>query len=421
MAEFIVDLLFPLTVMLAILLISHAWVMRHLGANGVYRIWLLVPIGLLIYGLPSPVASQLSGVNTEVIRYVVKPTSNITENVTQYWLLSFWVTSSSLLVFYWFVNHFRFLMQLSLVPLSKHHLTNVTRQNTLPQSLAIYQSEKAYSPMLVGIIKPKLVLPHDFKELYNDEQQQLIIQHEICHFDRNDIYWNLLAHAMLALFWFHPLVWLAYSRYRRDQELSCDQLVLARKQLNSRINYSKALLVAAETAPPYAFAQLSFKKYGDKGIMFERIKQIQTTSKASTLSVSLATVLSISVLSGLSYAGSIDEQKQQHRTPPKAVEVVKPVHRVPPAYPEKAAHENIEGAVVMKFDVTPSGSVENIEVMTGEPAYVFDSAAIAALKQWKYDAKGQYHKNQLVQLDFRLNESSTFNSENLIERVKITK
>ena len=149
--------------------------------------------------------------------------------------------------------------------------------------------------MLVGLFKQKLIIPEDFTALYNQELQSLILEHEICHFDRNDIYWNLLAFSLLALFWFHPLVWLAYFRFRRDQELSCDQTVLARKQLNSRINYGKALLVAAETAPPLAFAQLSFKKYGDKDIMFERIKHIQINTTASKFSLILVSLLSVTL------------------------------------------------------------------------------------------------------------------------------
>jgi TonB family protein len=76
--------------------------------------------------------------------------------------------------------------------------------------------------------------------------------------------------------------------------------------------------------------------------------------------------------------------------------------------------------VVLKFDINSNGDVQDVEVMNGIPAYVFDRVAITALKQWKYDANGKYHKNQLVQLDFRMDSNSSFKDVNLIEKIQVT-
>jgi len=224
------------------------------------------------------------------------------------------------------------------------------------------------------------------------------------------------------VFWFHPLAWLAYFRFRRDQELSCDQTVLARKRADSRINYSKALLVAAETAPPLAFAQLSFKKYGDKEIMFERIKHIKKNANASKLSLALVSVLSVTLLSGLSYAGNVgsagDSGAKGNNHQQK--DDVMPIVRIEPKYPIQAARDNIEGAVVLKFDINLDGKVENISVVKAIPEDTFNKVATTALSQWKYDPKGQYHKGLLVQLDFRMGPDSTLDTSHLIEKIRVT-
>lgn len=156
--------------------------------------------------------------------------------------------------------------------------------------------------------------------------------------------------------------------------------------------------------------------------MFERIEQIKLNTKASVLSVSLASLLAVAMLSGFSYAGSLggDVSQPKHRTPPKAKEKIWPIHRVEPKYPEKAVVEKLEGAVVLKFDVNIDGSVINAEVMNGEPAYVFDRVALAALKQWKYKPLVNVSRNNLVQLDFRLNSDSSYQSGDLIEKIKVT-
>lgn len=420
--ETLFELLMPLTLLLTIILASHHALLKVLGAVTTYKLWLIVPIGLLAYSVP--VAWQQSDVVlTEAIsQYLVTPTKKVSAGLSINWLF-IWPMISGIFLAYWLISHLQFSKGLNLTPDDESSLL-MAKQTQLPKSLPVCMSESAYSPMLIGLIKQKLVLPKDFYHLYNDEQQALIIEHEICHFDRNDIYWNLIAASFIALFWFHPLVWLAYFRFRRDQELSCDAIVLARKQFASRVNYSKALLVAAETAPPLAFAQLSFKKYGDKAIMFERIKQVKLNTKGSTFSLLVASLVSVSLLSGLSYAGNVSslngEVVKKKRTPPKVQEQAKPVYRVEPKYPIKAATEKIEGAVVLKFDIQTDGSVSNVEVMKGVPAYVFDRVAVAALEQWKYDSKGEVHKNQLVQLDFRMDKDSTFKDVNLIEKIKVT-
>jgi TonB family protein len=417
MNELLTSLLIPLTVLLSVVLLSHHFLLSKLGARTLYLFWGLVPLGLILYSLPFNWGSSYQLTDNTIQQFIVLPTQTFQKQFSLEWLIGIWAFISTLMFVYWFISHVQFLKQLTLLKLSKSDLAI-----ELPRKLAVYQSAHAYSPMIIGVINPKLLLPEDFAASYNKEQQALILEHEICHFDRNDIYWNLIAFAFLALFWFHPLVWLAYFRFRRDQELSCDHIVLARKQLASRVNYSRALLVASETSPPLAFAQLSFKKYGDKEIMFERINQIKLNTKASKVSLSFISLLSISLLSGLSYAGNISDNtnEQQYRTPPKVKENVRVIERVEPKYPLKAAEEKIEGSVVLKFDINSNGDVQDVEVMNGIPAYVFDRVAITALKQWKYDANGKYHKNQLVQLDFRMDSNSSFKDVNLIEKIQVT-
>ena len=82
------------------------------------------------------------------------------------------------------------------------------------------------SPALVGLWRPRLVLPEDFTARFDVEEQELVLAHEAVHARRRDNAWNLLATALLALQWFNPLAWWALSRMRADQELACDAAVL---------------------------------------------------------------------------------------------------------------------------------------------------------------------------------------------------
>ncbi len=63
------------------------------------------------------------------------------------------------------------------------------------------------------------------------------------------------------------------------------------------------------------------------------------------------------------------------------------VLRIPPTYPESVATKGIEGWVLVEFDITPSGTVQNANVVDAEPARIFDRSALKAIKRWKYRSK----------------------------------
>ena len=86
---------------------------------------------------------------------------------------------------------------------------------------------------------------------------------------------------------------------------------------------------------------------------------------------------------------------------------VTPLFRINPIYPRKAALQNIEGFVVLQFDITQTGQVDNISILQASPPQIFNMNAIQALRKWKYkprieDGKTVRQKNLKVQLDFQL-------------------
>lgn len=89
----------------------------------------------------------------------------------------------------------------------------------------------------------------------------------------------------------------------------------------------------------------------------------------------------------------------------------RPVIRIDPKYPMKAARNGIEGWVRLSFSIDKLGQVFNIKILDSKPKKIFDKAAKRALKKWKYQAKtvaGEtVVQNQLsVQLDFNMNNKS---------------
>ena len=84
----------------------------------------------------------------------------------------------------------------------------------------------------------------------------------------------------------------------------------------------------------------------------------------------------------------------------------RPIVRVNPLYPRKAAFEEIEGQVRLEFLITETGEVDEIVILESEPEGVFDTVAIDAIANWRFEpalADGRPTARRAEQvLDFRL-------------------
>lgn len=101
----------------------------------------------------------------------------------------------------------------------------------------IWQSDKVRSPLIVGIVKPKIYVPFGLSE----DTLHYALAHECCHLRRLDHVVRPLAYLILAIHWFNPLCWLAYFLMISDMEISCDEAVLAKEKDSGRA-YSATLL-----------------------------------------------------------------------------------------------------------------------------------------------------------------------------------
>ena len=62
---------------------------------------------------------------------------------------------------------------------------------------------------------------------------------------------------------------------------------------------------------------------------------------------------------------------------------LKRTHTIPPTWPASAT--GVEGWVMLRFTLLPNGTVADIEVKEAHPAGLFETSAVEALRQWKYE------------------------------------
>jgi beta-lactamase regulating signal transducer with metallopeptidase domain len=104
-------------------------------------------------------------------------------------------------------------------------------------------------PAVVGVISPRIIVPQDFDQTFNDEERALVLAHEQAHIARQDSRLNGLSAAFQCLFWFNPLVHLAAHLMRIDQEMACDETVISRFP-QARGVYARAMVKAQLSLRP---------------------------------------------------------------------------------------------------------------------------------------------------------------------------
>ena len=151
----------------------------------------------------------------------------------------------------------------------------------------IFQSENVSSPFVLGIIMPKIYLPFHM----NEQDLQYVVAHEQAHILRKDHWWKPLGFLLLTIYWFNPLMWLAYVMLCRDIELACDEKVI--KELNSeqRADYTQALVDCSVNRRMIAACPLAFGEVGVK----DRVKSVMNYRKPAFWIIIIAIVICIVV------------------------------------------------------------------------------------------------------------------------------
>ena len=151
----------------------------------------------------------------------------------------------------------------------------------------IFESEQVDSPFVFGMLCPKIYLPYNMV----DKDRLYILRHENYHIKRKDYIVKWFAFMLLAVYWFHPLVWAAYILMNRDMELSCDEYVLRDSAACARKEYSALILSFARQRGSFPSAALAF----GKGNARKRIKNVLQYKKKTAFSVTVAVALLLAI------------------------------------------------------------------------------------------------------------------------------
>ena len=170
-----------------------------------------------------------------------------------------------------------------------YHLLKRKVATAIPLKRGIKQSEYVDSPFVLGIVRPVIYLPFDMSAA----DCVHVIAHEKAHIRRRDHWWKPLGFLLLSIYWFNPVLWVAYILLCRDIEAACDEKVIRDMDKDSRRAYSTALLNCSVHRRRIAACPLAFGEVGVKA----RVKGVMNYRKPAfwVIPVCLALIAVVSV------------------------------------------------------------------------------------------------------------------------------
>ncbi len=165
-----------------------------------------------------------------------------------------------LLVTIWFMGvlflQLRFLGQFAYVQRLKHYGTQlfpaewIDKIEELEGKLRIQKKVKyltsirVESPMVIGWLKPVVLLPKQIFNSFSETEIYAVLAHELAHIRREDFMVNLIQTFLCNVFFFHPGVWWMSNQIDDEREHCCDDLAVA--ATGPATSYAKTLITVSE-------------------------------------------------------------------------------------------------------------------------------------------------------------------------------
>ncbi len=158
---------------------------------------------------------------------------------------------------------------------------------SVPCENSVRKSERVDTPFILGVFRPRIYLPFGLSE----QTEQSVVAHENAHIKRKDHLIKPLGYAILSVYWFNPLVWVAYILLCRDIESACDEKVIKNMNTEARQVYATALLECSMRKNYIAACPLAFGELGVK----DRVKNTMSYKKPAFWVVISAVIICVTV------------------------------------------------------------------------------------------------------------------------------
>lgn len=173
-------------------------------------------------------------------------------------------------------------------------------------TIPIYETDRLHSPCINGLMKPSIYLPADIVTIADSRQLTHILLHELTHYKRNDLRLNFLWTLTVMLHWYNPVVWLAMTKMKADQEVACDAIVLEALGEQEASSYGMTLLMLSRLFARSASPQVHLSNFFDNHQEMKRRITMIAKFKKGTYKLSAAAMILVIALSAVMLTKAAD-------------------------------------------------------------------------------------------------------------------
>lgn len=205
-------------------------------------------------------------------------------------------------------------------------LRTLVRRIELSRPVALLESCLVEVPVVIGLLRPVVLMPVGLMAGLPTSQLEAILLHELSHIRRWDYFVNLLQNVVEGLLFYHPAVWWVSNQIRAERENCCDDAVVALTG-NAR-EYAAALATLEQNRWPAQEPALA----ATGGSLMNRIRRLLQEPPRHRTSSAPAFVLGLLVITAGIAAGW--QSKPKPVSPPTLVATAASVAEAPPAPPQ---------------------------------------------------------------------------------------
>ncbi len=285
-----------ISIIIGVILLIRKPVHKWLGAHVVYWLWLIPFIRFISWfkaEIPTTVLEKIHFTDGKILLRVF--------NNPEKWQLSHYFTLEKIWIIgiiIWLVIRvlgwmkFRAYLKNTSSPMDIYQQVKEFKSIKNHQKASFFQTKITEAPFITGIFSAQIYLPLDTFQNYSQQQKMCVLKHEMAHLNRKDLWVQLVAETMRTIFWFNPIVHIAYQLFRQDQELACDHSVLASSDDEERLAYGRVLLKGLHAhALPSALS--FFNNHKQRFTMLEKHKNSALTT---ILGISLCVIITVFAL-----------------------------------------------------------------------------------------------------------------------------
>jgi bla regulator protein BlaR1 len=144
----------------------------------------------------------------------------------------------------------------------------------ISRHLIVGESPLVKSPMTFGLLRTYVVFPAYFDDWLSMKDIKYIILHELIHIKYKDIVSNYLIVIYQIIYWFNPIIWLAFREMRIDREIACDMAVLHSLDEHCYAEYGSTIINFLDRALKLKNFALTNQFNGPKQQIKKRIERI---------------------------------------------------------------------------------------------------------------------------------------------------